>query len=105
MSIKIKPKHKKYIRLVVGIILLILGGIFMLVPFIPLGYVFLIASLFLLASYFPPLKKLIDKIRSKDDKDRVEKVEGKVNDGEEIISNKIVADDDDEKEDTKSKTR
>lgn len=93
MSIKIKPQHKKYIRLVVGLILLILGSVFMLVPFIPLGYVFLIASLFLLASYFPPLKKLIDKIRSKDDKDRVGKVEKKINYGEEIVSKKIVADD------------
>lgn len=93
MSIKIKPQHKKYIRLVVGLILLILGSVFMLVPFIPLGYVFLIASLFMLASYFPPLKKLIDKIRSKDDKDRVGKVEKKINDGEEIVSKKIVADD------------
>jgi hypothetical protein len=93
MSIKIKPKHKKYIRLVVGLILLILGSIFMLVPFIPLGYVFLIASFFLLASYFPPLNNLIEKIRSKDDKDRVGKVEKKINDGEEIISKKIVADD------------
>lgn len=93
MSIKIKPEHKKYIRLVVGLILLILGSIFMLVPFIPLGYVFLIASFFLLASYFPPLNNLIEKIRSKDDKDRVGKVEKKINDGEEIISKKIVADD------------
>jgi hypothetical protein len=93
MSFKIKPQHKKYIRLVAGLILLILGSVFMLVPFIPLGYVFLIASLFLLASYFPPLKKLIDKIRSKDDKNRVGKVEEKINDGEEVVSKKIVAND------------
>lgn len=93
MRLRIKPEHKKYIRLVAGLILLVLGGVFMLIPFIPLGYVFLIASLFLLASYFPPLKKLIDKIRSKDDKDRVGKVEKKINDGEEVVSKKIVADD------------
>lgn len=91
MSIKIKPKNKKYIRLVVGLILLILGSIFMLVPFIPLGYVFLIASLFLLATYFPPLNRLIDKIRAKDDKDRVGKVEKKINEGEKLVSKKIVA--------------
>jgi hypothetical protein len=61
-----------------------------------LGYVFLIASLFLLASYIPPLNNLIEKIRSKDDKDRVGEVEKKINDGEEIVSKKIV-DDDEEK--------
>jgi len=104
MSIKIKPKHKKHIRLVAGIIILIFGAVFMLVPFIPLGYIFIIAGLFLLASYIPALNKVIEKIRSKDDKNRVEKVEKKIDDGEKIVSNKIV-DDDDEKKDNKSKNR
>lgn len=90
MSIKIKPENKKYIRLVAGIIILMLGAVFMLVPFIPLGYVFIIAGLLLLASYIPPLKRLIDKIRKKDDKNRVEKVEKKLDDGEDAVSEKIV---------------
>lgn len=93
MSIKIKPEHKKYIRLVAGLILLILGAVFMLIPFIPLGYALLIASLFLLASYIPPLNKLIEKIRSKDDKGRVVKVEKKINDGEKLVSKKLVDED------------
>lgn len=93
MSIKIKPEHKKYIRLVAGLILLILGAVFILIPFIPLGYAFLIASLFLLASYIPPLNKLIEKIRSKDDKGRVVKVEKKINDGEKLVSKKLVDED------------
>ncbi|MFO7829063.1 MAG: hypothetical protein R6V23_10605 [Bacteroidales bacterium] len=90
MGIKIKPKNKKYIRLVAGIIILILGGVFMLVPFIPLGYVFLIVALLLLSTYSPPFKRLIGKIRSEDDKDRVEAVEEKLEDGEEVVSKKIV---------------
>jgi hypothetical protein len=75
---------------VAGIIIVIFGAVFMMVPFIPLGYVFLIAGLMLLASYIPPLKRLIEKFREKDDKNRVEKVEKKINDGEKIISERIV---------------
>jgi uncharacterized membrane protein HdeD (DUF308 family) len=90
MNLKIKPEHKKYIRLVAGIIIVIFGAVFMMVPFIPLGYVFLIAGLMLLTSYIPPLKRLIEKFREKDDKNRVEKVEKKINDGEKIISERIV---------------
>ena len=45
--ITIKPEHKKYIRLVAGIVILVFGGVFMLVPFIPLGYIFVFAGLFL----------------------------------------------------------
>jgi len=90
MRLRIKPKHEKYIRLVAGLILLALGAIFMLIPFIPLGYIFLIASLFLLATYIPPLNRIINKIRTKDENDRVGKVEKKVSEGEKIVSKKIV---------------
>ncbi len=87
---KIKPKHKKYIRLVAGILILVLGSIFMLVPFIPLGYLFLIAGLFLLSYKIPFFRKLIDKIKRKDKKGRVEKVERKVDEGEKVIDEKLV---------------
>ena len=97
MKFRIKQKHKKYIRLTAGLILLVSGAVFMLIPFIPLGYIFLIASLFLLASYIPPLNRIIDKIRTKDEKDRVGKVEKKIYDGEKIVSENIV-DEDDKKE-------
>lgn len=90
MRLKIKSEHKKYIRLVAGLILLILGSLFMLIPFIPLGYIFLIASLFLLASYIPPLNRVIEKIRSKDEKDRVGKVEKKIIEGEKLVDEKLV---------------
>ena len=94
MRLKMKPEDRKYIRLVAGLILLILGSVFLLIPFIPLGYAFLIASLFLLASYIPPLNRIIERLRTNDEKDRVEKVEKKINDGEEIISEKLIDEDD-----------
>ena len=88
--ITIKPEHRKYIRLVAGIIVLLLGGIFMLVPFIPLGYIFIFAGLFLLAHYVPFLKKILDKMKKKDKKGLVEKVEIKINETEEQIDEKLV---------------
>jgi hypothetical protein len=87
---KIKPKHKKYIRPVIGIIILVLGGIFMVVPFIPLGYIFLFGGLFLLSTKIPLFKKWLDKAKAKDDKGRIEKVEKKVDEKEEQLSDKIV---------------
>ncbi|MFW6257219.1 MAG: hypothetical protein ACOC11_00410 [Prolixibacteraceae bacterium] len=87
---KIKPRNKKYVRLVAGIIILAFGAVFMVVPFIPLGYAFLFAGLFLLASYIPPLNKVLDKIRKKDEKGRVEKVEQKIDEGEKMVDEKMV---------------
>ena len=88
--IKIKPEHTKYIRLATGLIILILGIVFMMFPFIPLGYLFVIAGLFLLAYQIPVLYKLINKIKHKDKKGRVEKVEKKINEKEEKLNQKIV---------------
>ena len=79
----------KYIRLTAGIIFLILGAVFIVIPFIPLGYLFLIAGLFLLAYYIPSLNKILNKVRKKDKKGRVEKVEEKVNQGEKILNERI----------------
>jgi uncharacterized membrane protein YbaN (DUF454 family) len=87
---KIKPEHKKHVRTVVGIIILILGGIFMVVPFIPLGYIFLFGGLFLLSTKVPLFKKWLEKAKSKDKKGRIEKVEKKVDEKEEKWSEKIV---------------
>lgn len=87
---KIKPKNKKYIRRVAGIIILVFGAIFMVVPFIPLGYAFLFAGLFLLSTEVPAFRKILDKVKRKDKKGRVEKVERKVDEGEKYIDEKIV---------------
>lgn len=93
MSIfKIKPQNKKYIRLVAGIIILLLGAVFMVVPFIPLGYIFIFAGLFLLSFYVPFLKKPVDKLKKKDKKNRFEEVEEKIEVAEEKLDDKIVED-------------
>ena len=71
------PNLFKYIRLLIGLFVFILGAVFMFVPFIPLGYLLLASGLFLMAYETPCFKKLIDKLKSKDDKNRIEKVEKK----------------------------
>lgn len=96
---KIKPKNKKYVRMVAAIIILVFGAVFMLVPFIPLGYIFVFAGLFLLASYIPPLNKVLNKIRKKDKKGRVDKVEEKIDEGEKIVDEKMVKDEENYKTD------
>jgi len=64
--------------------------IFILILFIPPGYIYLVASLFLLATYIPPLYRVIEKLRTKDEKDRVGKVEKKIVEGEKLVDEKLV---------------
>lgn len=64
--------------------------IFILILFIPPGYIYLVASLFLLASYILPLYRVIEKLRTKDEKDRVGKVEKKIVEGEKLVDEKLV---------------
>ena len=92
LPMKIKSKYKKYFRPVAGSLLLAVGIVFMLIPFIPIGYMFIIAGLFLLAYEIPALKKVLDKIKAKDSKGRVEKVEQKMKDGEQIVEEKFIED-------------
>ena len=73
----------------VGIIILVLGGIFMLFPFIPLGYIFLFSGLFLLSTEIPLFKKWLEKAKTKDEKGRIEKVEKSVTKQEDKLTNKI----------------
>ncbi|MFW5879952.1 MAG: hypothetical protein ACOCUV_03930 [bacterium] len=79
---KINPKYKKYIRPVAGIIFLVLGSVFMLIPFIPLGYIMIFIGLFLMAAQLPFLRKWIRKLKRKDEKGRVENVEKGIEDTE-----------------------
>lgn len=83
-------RHKKYIRLIAGTLILILGIVFMLFPFIPLGYLFVIAGVLLLAYEIPFLQKPLNKLKRKDKKGRVQKVEKKINKSEEVLENIIV---------------
>ncbi len=75
-----KRKTKKYLRPVSGVIILILGGVFMLLPFIPLGYAFIFLGLFLLVPYVPFFARFMNWLKKKDESNKLEKVEGKTDD-------------------------
>jgi len=75
---KLNPKIKKYIPPFFAAIILALGGVFMLVPFIPLGYIFIFIGLFMLSRYLPFVRKWINKLKKKDDNNMVEGVERKI---------------------------
>lgn len=50
---------KKWLRIGVGVVLVVLGVLGALLPVIP-GFVFLIPGLVILAEYCPPVKRLLD---------------------------------------------
>lgn len=71
---------KKHIRLVAGIVVLLLGIAFFIVPAIPiLGIVGLFAGTFLLAPYIPVLNRFKEWIKKKDSSGRAQQTEQKMN--------------------------
>jgi hypothetical protein len=76
---KFNPFRFPYSRVIYGVVLFILGCAFALLPMIPLGYVFLFASFFLLAKKIPIFNKVIVYFKKKDEKGRLVKVEKKIN--------------------------
>ncbi len=86
---KLKPKNTKNIRPVLGGLCILFGMIFMLVPFIPLGYILLFGGIFLLAPYIPVVDKLLKKIKNKDDKNRVQNAQNHVSHANDKISEKM----------------
>ena len=80
-----KSKLRKLITLIGGLIFLGLGVLFMFIPFIPLGYIFLVVALFLLSYNLPFMRNLINKLRKKDKGNNIEKIEEHV----EITEKKI----------------
>ena len=86
----LKPHHKKYIRPVIGLILIITGSVFLLIPFIPLGYVMLITGAFFLAPVIPVLGRAIDKLKVHDDKNRIKKAESEMNKVEEKVDGFLI---------------
>ena len=85
----IKKKHIKYLRPVIGGIALLLGVAFMLVPFIPLGYVLLFAALILLVPYVPFLRKWKSELQEKDHKNIYEKVESRIQTLEQRMTDRV----------------
>lgn len=68
----------KYARLVYGTIILIVGAVAMLFPIIPLGYVGVFIGSYLLHHRVPILGRLMDWLRKKDKKGRLQRFEDKV---------------------------
>jgi|GEM_PF-2526735 len=89
---KIQPKHSKYVRPVIGSLCILFGIVFMAVPFIPLGYILLFGGLFLLTPYIPGADKLLNKIKSKDKKNRVENAQNHVSDANDRITESLSKD-------------
>jgi uncharacterized membrane protein len=75
---KFKEFFQKNLRYIVGGFLLLLGAVFMLIPFIPLGYVFLAVGAFLLTPVIPFLNKVVKYFEKKDDSGKIKEVEEKV---------------------------
>lgn len=71
--------HKKnvarIIRLVVGIVMLLVGLSLMIIPFIPLGFVFFFFGLVLVSPLIPQLKKQINWLKKKDKRNIINKTE------------------------------
>lgn len=86
--------YRKYIEIGIAILCVLLGLVFMFIPFIPLGYIMIIGGGILLTSKIPQLRKIIQKIKKRDKKGRVEQAEKEMKKAEEKIVNEIFRDED-----------
>jgi hypothetical protein len=68
----------KYARIVYGIMILLIGAVSMLLPMVPLGYIGLFVGAYLLHHRIPMLERLLDWLRKKDDKGRLQRFEDRV---------------------------
>ena len=68
----------RHARIVYGIIIFLIGAVTMVLPMIPLGYIGLFVGSYLLHHRIPPLKRLMDWLRKKDDQGRLQKFEDRV---------------------------
>ena len=55
---------KKWLRIGLGVLLVLLGIVGVLLPVIP-GFVFLIPGLVILAEYFPPIHRVVEWAKEK----------------------------------------
>ncbi len=86
----LKPKHRKYIRPVLGFIILIAGLVFLIIPFIPLGYILVITGGLFLAPVVHPIGRLLEKLRKNDRKDRIGKAEQEMDKVEEKVDEVLI---------------
>ena len=70
-----EERRQKKSRVVIGGATILLGLVFMLIPFIPLGYLLIIAGLFIISPLVPKTERLIEKAKKRDKRGRVEKAQ------------------------------
>lgn len=68
----------KYARVVYGSIILVIGAVAMLFPIIPMGYVGVFVGSYLLHHKVPFLERVMNWLRRKDEKGRLQRFEDKV---------------------------
>jgi len=68
----------KYARVIYGTFILIVGLVFFMFPMIPLGYVLLFIGAYLLQHHIPVFARLMDWLRKRDKKGRLQQFENKV---------------------------
>jgi hypothetical protein len=73
-----KKVKNKLVRIISGVLLLTLGAIFLIFPFIPLGYLFILIGLFTLSPLVPFFRREIDKLSRKDKRFRLLKIKNKL---------------------------
>jgi hypothetical protein len=66
-------------RIFYGSFLLVIGGVLFMIPVLPFGYVFLFIGGYLLADRIPIFQRFKRWLKRRDSKDRLEKVEYKLN--------------------------
>jgi hypothetical protein len=81
----INLKYKKYVKLAIALFILVLGSAFMVIPFIPLGFIFLFGGSLLLIRYIPFLNRQLNQLKRRTKNKRLEKIEEKVYNIEERI--------------------
>ncbi len=86
---RLTPKQISYLWSVVGTVVLLIGLVSMLLPFLPLGYIFTLGGLLILSSRIPVLRRFLRRLEKKDKKGRVKKVNVKVSETEQKIERKI----------------
>ncbi len=93
----IPSNYRKYIRPLLGIVILILGITFMFFPFIPLGYIFTAAAIILLSYELPFVRRFVAFLKQRGNAKSINKIEEEVNSVENQIDDYIIEDHDEMK--------
>lgn len=82
-------RYVVYFRWIVGLLLLLLGLLFLFVPFIPLGYIFLFAAFIIIGPQLPFYNRFINWIIRRDHSGKFERVEKRLNAWDKLLEKKL----------------